>query len=122
MRGNDSDMGRFADAKVDQFPLRLAYNVQIVVREAPPESHADATIVCGFLGCDLQPFNPLNAALPRLLHLRASEDDAWLAKFTEQAVAESHARRPGGEAMLARSLRGPRVGADARRSGAGLDG
>jgi hypothetical protein len=28
---------------------------------------ADITIVCGFLGCDLQPFNPLTAALPRLL-------------------------------------------------------
>jgi hypothetical protein len=28
--------------------------------------------------------------------------DAWIAKFTQQAVAESHARRPGGEAMLAR--------------------
>jgi transcriptional regulator GlxA family with amidase domain len=44
----------------------------------------------------------LIAALPRLLHLRASDGDEWIAKFTEQAVAESHARRPGGEAMLAR--------------------
>ena len=37
-----------------------------------------------------------------LLHLRADADNAWIAKFTQQAVAESHARRPGGEAMLAR--------------------
>jgi transcriptional regulator GlxA family with amidase domain len=44
----------------------------------------------------------LIAALPRLLHLRATDEDAWIAKFTQQAVAESHARRPGGEAMLAR--------------------
>jgi transcriptional regulator GlxA family with amidase domain len=58
--------------------------------------------MCGFLGCDMQPFNPLIAALPRLLHLRASDDDAWIARFTQQAVAESHTRRPGGEAMLAR--------------------
>jgi AraC-like DNA-binding protein len=87
---------------VDQLPLRIAYNGQNVSRSVPPECGADAKIVCGFLGCDLQPFNPLIAALPRMLHLRATDDDAWIAKFTQQAVAESHARRPGGEAMLAR--------------------
>ncbi|WP_372526598.1 AraC family transcriptional regulator [Piscinibacter sp.] len=101
MRGS-SDMSWLSSAKVDQLPLRIAYNGQSVLQSAPPEHSADATIVCGFLGCDLQPFNPLIAALPRLLHLRATDDDAWIAKFTEQAVAESHARRPGGEAMLAR--------------------
>ena len=83
-------------------PLRIAYSGQHVLPSAPAECSADATIVCGFLGCDLQPFNPLIAALPRLLHLRATDDDAWIARFTQQAVAESHARRPGGEAMLAR--------------------
>ena len=118
---------------------------------APPDGDADTTIVCGFLGCDLQPFNPLIAALPRLLHLRAGDDDAWIARFTQQAVAESHAQRPGGEAMLARMsemmfvdavrryadrlptqsrglarrparpLRRPGAGADARAAGAGLD-
>ena len=65
-------------------------------------STGDAMIVRGFLGCDLQPFNPLIAALPRLLHLRAGADPAWIANFTQQAVAEACARRPGGEAMLAR--------------------
>ena len=29
-----------------------------------------AEFVCGFLGCDLRPFNPLLEALPRLLLLR----------------------------------------------------
>jgi Cupin len=33
---------------------------------------ADAILVCGFLGCDLRPFNPLITALPRILHLPAS--------------------------------------------------
>jgi hypothetical protein len=27
-------------------------------------------LVCGFLGCDVRPFNPLLAALPHLLHVR----------------------------------------------------
>jgi AraC-like DNA-binding protein len=102
MRGNP-DLSWFSSAEVDQLPLRVSYNGRNDLRSAPAlEGSADATIVCGFLGCDLQPFNPLIAALPRLLHLRATDDDAWIAKFTQQAVAESHARRPGGEAMLAR--------------------
>jgi AraC-like DNA-binding protein len=101
MRGNP-DPSWLSGVKVDQLPLRIAYNGQGVLSSATPERSADATIVCGFLGCDLQPFNPLIAALPRLLHLRATDDDAWIAKFTQQAVTESHTRRPGGEAMLAR--------------------
>jgi AraC-like DNA-binding protein len=31
-----------------------------------------AQFICGFLGCDLRPFNPLLSALPRLLHVRAA--------------------------------------------------
>ena len=101
MRGNP-DLRWFAKTRVDQLPLNLALGYDKVLRSAPPDSHADTTFVCGFLGCDVQPFNPLISALPRLLHLRASDDNAWIANFTQQAVAESRARRPGGEAMLAR--------------------
>jgi AraC-like DNA-binding protein len=102
MRGNP-DLSWFSSAEIAQLPLRLSLNGQNEVRSTPPlECADDTTIVCGFLGCDLQPFNPLIAALPRLMHLRATDTDAWIAKFTAQAVAESHAQRPGGEAMLAR--------------------
>ena len=60
----------------------------------PPDGDAETTIVCGFLGCDLQPFNPLIAALPRLLHLRAGERRRLdRAASRQQAVAESQARR-----------------------------
>jgi len=101
LRG-DTDWTWISDIKVDRLPLQIAHNGQNVTLSAPPERNADTTIVCGFLGCDLQPFNPLIASLPRLLHLRATADTAWLPKFVQQAVAESHARRPGAEAMLAR--------------------
>ena len=61
------------------------------------------TIVCGFLSCDVRPFNPLIAALPRMIHLRAADvGSGWVAQFLQQVVAESHASRPGSEAMLAR--------------------
>jgi hypothetical protein len=59
-------------------------------------------VVCGFLGCDLRPFNPLIATLPRLLHLKATENAGWIAEFMRLAVTESKSKRPGGEAMLER--------------------
>ena len=101
LRGK-SGMGELSSARFEQLPLQVTYSGTNVAYGGSPTPDADATIICGFLGCDVQPFNPLLASLPRLLHLRATDGDAWIAKFTEQAVAESHARRPGGEAMLAR--------------------
>jgi AraC-like DNA-binding protein len=63
-----------------------------------------ATIVCGFLGLDARPFNPLLAALPRILHVSGVTlgPDSWVASFLRAAVVESNQRRPGGEAVLER--------------------
>ncbi|HZZ92228.1 MAG TPA: AraC family transcriptional regulator [Usitatibacter sp.] len=66
------------------------------------EQSGDTRLVCGFLGCDLKPFNPLIATLPRLLHLRAVDTQPWIGEFMRQAVSESSDKRPGGEAMLER--------------------
>jgi AraC-like DNA-binding protein len=61
-------------------------------------------IVCGFLGCDVRPFNPLVATLPRVLHVRdrAGATRGWLNQFVHVAVAESRDRRPGGQSILSR--------------------
>ncbi|HET6372672.1 MAG TPA: AraC family transcriptional regulator [Candidatus Polarisedimenticolia bacterium] len=63
-----------------------------------------STIVCGFLGLDARPFNPLLAALPRVLHISGAKlgPDSWVASFLRAAVVESNQRRPGGEAVLER--------------------
>jgi AraC-like DNA-binding protein len=64
-----------------------------------------ARVVCGFLGCDERPYNPLLTALPRVIHLSARGPNAvsgWLGTLVNLAVAESGARRPGGENVLAR--------------------
>lgn len=63
-----------------------------------------ATIVCGFLGLDARPFNPLLASLPRVLHIagEALGPDSWVSSFLRSAVRESNQRRPGGEAVLQR--------------------
>ena len=102
VRGAAANPRLFDPAAMGQLPLRLAFNGANTWSAAPLDGDAETTIVCGFLGLDLQPFNPLIAALPRLLHLRAPDDGGWIAEFVHQAVAESRARMPGSEAMLAR--------------------
>lgn len=44
------------------------YAVTAVIGDGGPP---DVSLICGFLGCDRRPFNPLLAALPRRMHLRA---------------------------------------------------
>jgi len=63
-----------------------------------------AIIVCGFLGLDARPFNPLISSLPRVLHLpgKVLGPDSWVTTFLRTAVAESNLKRPGGEAVLER--------------------
>src|SRR4051812_282262 len=60
-----------------------------------------ATLMCGFLGCDAGPFNPLLAALPRMLHLPRI-GDGWLATLPEQVLREWRAPRAGSETVLTR--------------------
>lgn len=67
---------------------------------APDNSRGN--IVCGFLGCDHGPFNPLLAALPRLLHVPADGDGAWIRHLMRQAVLASHSDAPGGIAVVER--------------------
>jgi AraC-like DNA-binding protein len=101
----DPRVSWYYELKLNQKPLRVAYDGL-----APPDTSARVdvhtseatTMVCGFLGCDLRPFNPLVATLPRLMHLRADDGGAWVAQFMRQAVAESSDKRPGSEAMLER--------------------
>lgn len=62
-----------------------------------------AEVICGFLGCDARPFNPLLATLPRTMHVRRQDnDDGVIGQFVKIALAESAARRAGGETVLAR--------------------
>jgi len=60
-----------------------------------------AALICGFLGCDARPFNPLIATLPRVIHVRAAADDAVIGGLVKLALAETNARREGGEVVLA---------------------
>lgn len=63
-----------------------------------------AELICGFLGCDARPFNPLLSTLPRVLHVPRSvaSSDGLLDQFVKLALAESTQHRAGGECVLAR--------------------
>lgn len=57
---------------------------------------------CGYLGCDLRPFNPVLQALPRIVHARAAEGTGGMAQLIRMAIDESTARRSGGETVLSK--------------------
>jgi len=59
-------------------------------------------VICGFLGCDARPFNPLLSALPRVIHVPRASGDGRLEQFVKLALSESVAKRAGGEVVLAR--------------------
>ena len=65
------------------------------------DGEVTATFVCGFLGCDRRPFNPLVSTLPRQLHLPGLSS-GWLQSFARQVVEESQARRVGADSVLTR--------------------
>jgi AraC-like DNA-binding protein len=61
-------------------------------------------LVCGFLGCDARPFNPLLAALPRVLHVRraCAPAEGPLGKLVDLTVAEAREKRAGGASVRLR--------------------
>jgi AraC-like DNA-binding protein len=108
--------GMRADPSIDSYfelgrtqrPFRVHYDNEVaqvdLEGKLPPLSPraGSANLVCGFIGCDLRPFNPLIATLPRLLHLPANGGSSWSEQFATFAAAESAAKRPGSEAVLER--------------------
>jgi len=60
-----------------------------------------ASFICGFLGCDLRPFNPLMAALPRLMHMRGVSNP-WHGGFIRQVSEEARLGRAGADQVLTR--------------------
>jgi AraC-like DNA-binding protein len=62
-------------------------------------------VVCGFLGCDVRPFNPLLATLPRMLRVRRTSSSSAgdpLEQLIDFTLAESRERRAGGECVRLR--------------------
>lgn len=63
-----------------------------------------AKYVCGFLGCDARPFNPLLGALPRLMRIPrvSSASGDFLDRLIELTFVEAPLRRAGAECIRLR--------------------
>lgn len=103
MRATPRDVGWVFASRDDPKPIPVRYELDARFGDDDGAAeHAATRLVCGFFGCDLRPFNPLVATLPRLLRLPAAAGDGWIAGVLQQAIAESRRQRAGGEAMLER--------------------
>jgi AraC-like DNA-binding protein len=83
--------------------MRLLARRQLpfVVREGT-SSEPRVHVLCGFLGCDVAPFNPVLAALPRRLHVRHPAQPDRLDSLVEFAMSESAQKEAGSDCVLLR--------------------
>ena len=105
MRHREADKEVYFAPRPPQLPYSISLRGSEVTTARLDGGGRDrATIVCGFLGLDARPFNPLLAALPRVLHVAGATlgPESWVTSFLRSAVVESNQRRPGGEAVLER--------------------
>jgi len=104
LRARSADLGLYYTPRPPQLPYMLRVSARGTAVGGPERDEPTTTIVCGFIGCDARPFNPLLAALPRMLWVPANVDrgSPWLAGLLQAVVEESTNKRPGGEAVLER--------------------
>src|SRR5512138_924424 len=102
MRSSRDVAGWMVATSGDAKPIAVGYHDGAMGSGTMPPPEARNIVVCGFIGCDLKPFNPLIANLPRLLHLTSSGVAGWVREVLHQAVLESRERRPGSAAVIER--------------------
>ena len=84
------------------FRRMAAGNLSSTVFEAG-NGLATTQFICGFLGCDLWPFNPVLSALPRLLRVRpTTQTGDGLPHLIAFAMHELRERRSGGQVVKLR--------------------
>jgi AraC-like DNA-binding protein len=80
-------------------PLPLVYEL------GTRSSERHTRLICGFLGCDERPYNPLLTALPPVIHLSAAGTDNTARAFgaiLEMATRAERRGQPGSENVLSR--------------------
>lgn len=88
---------------LEWFQMMAAGRLPFVVEEGG-DLPQRVGVVCGFLGCDALPFNPVLSTLPRLLPLRRtmSMGRDRLATLIDFAVGEAQGQRAGRRSILLR--------------------
>ena len=92
-----SERGKKFDPNINSTQLVRYPSTARIGSDGPPTT----SFICGFLGCDRGPFNPLLASLPHVMHLRGMSKN-WIGGFTQQLIDESRSERAGSESVLTR--------------------
>jgi AraC-like DNA-binding protein len=95
MRANPFAPGVIDAATRGQLPFFINFG-----GSGPPS----AKLVCGFLACDAQPFNPLLENLPPVIKAGDPTDSnaGWVCQLVRQAMMESADKRAGVDSVLAK--------------------
>jgi AraC-like DNA-binding protein len=95
LRADPVTLAALEAATAGQLPSFLSYG---------GNGPTSARLVCGFLGCDARPFNPLLENLPPVIKASDHTDGGagWLGQFIRFAMTESANKRTGGESVLAK--------------------
>jgi AraC-like DNA-binding protein len=98
-----SSSGLSLAQNLEWFQMMAAGRLPFVVEEGG-DLPQRVQVICGFLGCDALPFNPVLATLPRLLPLRraAAAGRDRLAALIDFAVGEAQGQRAGRRSILLR--------------------
>lgn len=92
-----------AEATIDWFRNMAAGRLPFVSKEGGG-GEPRCEFVCGFLGCDMQPFNPVLSTLPPLLRIKRSHDgrEELLSRLIDLTLTEARQPRVGGESIRLR--------------------
>ncbi len=105
LRAKSVDPGIYFAPRPPQLPYALSVDGDGVTTALLHGGGSErTTIVCGYLGCDAKPFNPLLSSMPRILRVPglAAGAGSWISSLLRTVVDESNRKRPGGEAVLER--------------------
>ncbi len=95
------------DSEPDLASLDLAAHARLLpvpLAYGEGDGAESAHLLCGFLGCDLVPFNPLISALPRVMHVPGGYEsgDGFLGQLIRATVREARARSAGSRGVLSK--------------------
>lgn len=97
-----TECGKRAEPNLDLYYRPADRALPFVLNEIGG-SGEPARFVCGYLGCDARPYNPLLGALPRMLHVKCTSEAGDLTcKLIRVALQESGRHRTGGETILSK--------------------
>ncbi|MEO1233067.1 MAG: AraC family transcriptional regulator [Myxococcota bacterium] len=94
-------VGAKVQPEIMDFYAAMARGDLSFVVEGGGHGDTQTRVLCGFLGCDTGPFNPLLDCLPEMVRLPASEASE-LENLVAIATREARCPRPGGRAALIR--------------------